>query len=190
MKFRDSGMPDEQVWDAFFNSRSILSQMEITPSVKTLIDIGCGYGTFIIPISEIIAGQAVGIDIDKEMVEICARKIKRRRIKNIELICGDISANSTLQSLNEYKGDVDYIAMFNILHCENPQELLKTAYDLININGKVGIIHWIYSKTPRGPLMEIRPKPETIVDWAEKAGLTLTRKVDLPPYHYGLVFKK
>lgn len=190
MKFRDSGMPDELIWNTFFDLRTVLNQMEITAGIKTLIDIGCGYGTFVIPISEIIGGQAVGIDIDQEMIDICTRKIKERGIKNIELICGDISVNATLHPLIKYKGDVDYITLFNILHCEYPQKLLKKAYNILNINGKVGIIHWIYGKTPRGPLMEIRPKPETIIDWAEKAGLTLTRKIDLPPYHFGLIFNK
>jgi len=38
--------------------------------------------------------------------------------------------------------------------------------------------------------MEIRPKPEMIIKWALKAGLALDKHVDLPPYHYGLVFIK
>lgn len=190
MKFRDSGMPDEQMWDAFFDPRKILCQMEVTAGIKTLIDIGCGYGTFIVPASKIIGGRAVGIDVDKEMIGVCEQKIITYGIRNAELICGDISEGATLKSLNKYKGDVDYITLFNILHCEYPQELLKTTYNLLNINGKVGVIHWIYGKTPRGPLMEIRPKPDTIVDWAEETGFTLTKKTDFPPYHFGLIFKK
>lgn len=38
--------------------------------------------------------------------------------------------------------------------------------------------------------MEIRPKPEMIVDWAIKIGFVLERQVELPPYHFGLVFIK
>ncbi|HVI40596.1 MAG TPA: class I SAM-dependent methyltransferase [Anaerovoracaceae bacterium] len=190
MKFRDSGMPNEQIWNTFFDPRSILRQMEVTANIKTLIDIGCGYGTFLIPASEIIAGHIVGVDIESEMIGVCAQKINEYDIKNAELICGDISTEVTLRSLDKCKGNADYITLFNILHCEQPQELLKNAYNLLNINGKVGVIHWIYGETPRGPALEVRPIPETIIDWAEKAGFVLTKKVDLPPYHFGLIFKK
>lgn len=189
MKFRDSGMPDEQTWNTFFDPMSILGQMEITPDIKTLIDIGCGYGTFIIPASG-IAGQIVGVDIESKMIDACAEKLNDYGIKNIELVCGDISTVATLNFLDKYKGNVDYITLFNILHCERPHDLLNNAYDLLNVNGKIGIIHWINGETPRGPAMEIRPRPETIIGWAEKTGLTLIKEINLPPYHFGLIFKK
>ncbi len=49
MKFRDSGMPVEKRWDDFFHPEEILTMMEIDPSIGNLLDIGCGYGTFLIP---------------------------------------------------------------------------------------------------------------------------------------------
>ena len=189
MKFRDSGMPDEQMWNTFFYPINILSQMEITSDIKTLVDIGCGYGTFIVPASGIVH-QIVGVDIESEMIDVCAKKLNEYGIKNVELVCGDISTEATLNFLAKYKGNVDYITLFNILHCECPQELLNNAYDLLNVNGKVGVIHWMYGETPRGPEMEIRPKPKVIIDWAEKAGFTLEKEIDLPPYHFGLIFSK
>lgn len=190
MKFRNSGMPDEQVWSAFFDPSGVLRQMGVTGSIRTLIDIGCGYGTFMIPASQIITGQVVGIDIECEMIDTCAQKLPEQGIKNVELLCGDISAEATLKSLAKFKGTVDYVTLFNILHCEHPQELLKNVYDLLDIGGKTGVIHWIYGQTPRGPSMEIRPKPEAIIEWAGKTGFALAKKIDLPPYHFGLIFQK
>ena len=189
MKFRDSGMPDEKTWNTFFYPINTLSQMEITSDINTLVDIGCGYGTFIVPASEIVR-QIVGVDIESEMIDVCARKLTEYGIKNAELVCGDISTEATLNFLNKYRGNVDYITLFNILHCEHPQELLKNAYDLLNINGKVGVIHWVYGETPRGPAMDIRPKQKDIINWAQKTGFTLIKEIDLPPYHYGLIFNK
>ena len=92
--------------------------------------------------------------------------------------------------MEKYKGEIDYITLFNILHCEEPTKLLKNIYDILNNFGKIGITHWKHEKTPRGPSMEIRPTPEMIVNWALKAGFTLEKQVDLPPYHYGLIFVK
>jgi len=190
MKYRESGMPNEQLWDTFFNSQLILNQMEIDKKIRTLIDIGCGYGTFLIPTASIISGTVVGIDIENEMIEVCKMKVHEQNITNIDLICGDISTNNTAKDLEKYKGTIDYITLFNILHCEQPLALLKNAYDIVDNNGKIGVIHWKYEDTPRGPSMEIRPIPETIIDWATKTGFSLKKYVELPPYHYGLVFIK
>jgi len=58
---------------------------------------------------------------------------------------------------------VDYVMLFNILHDERPKRILREAYRILTPGGRVGIIHWKYdSSTPRGPPMEIRPKPEKI----------------------------
>ncbi len=60
-------------------------------------------------------------------------------------------------------------------------------------SGLVGIIHWNYDpETPRGPEMNIRPRPEQCRQWAEQAGFKITGDgiIDLPPYHYGMALKK
>lgn len=53
------------------------------------------------------------------------------------------------------------------------------------------MIHWNHGRTPRGPSLNIRPKPEQVMEWAAQVGLELDGGViDLPPWHYGLKFKK
>jgi SAM-dependent methyltransferase len=190
MKYRESGMPSEQMWDTFFNPNEVLNKMGIDKKVRTLIDVGCGYGTFLLPIAELISTKVIGLDIDYEMIEICRNKIKDCDTSKIELVHGDISTDNTIKELEKYKGEIDYITLFNILHCEEPTNLLKNIYDILNDFGRIGITHWKYEKTPRGPSMEIRPKPEMIINWALKTGFTLENQVELPPFHYGLVFIK
>jgi len=190
MKYRESGMPQESLWDTFFDVSQTLEKMSINKDTKVLIDIGCGYGTFFLPIAEYINGIAVGIDIDPEMTKICKDKASSQNIKNVELIQGDITDQAVLKTLEKYRQKIDYISLFNILHCEEPVKLLKTIHNILNIEGRIGIIHWKYEETPRGPSMAIRPKPENITEWTTKVGFDLEKQVDLPPYHYGLVFVK
>lgn len=190
MKYRESGMPNEQLWDTFFNPQLILSQMDVDKSINNLIDIGCGYGTFLIPAASLVNGTVIGIDIESEMIEDCKKKVHEQNVKNIELICGDISTENVINTLEKYKGAIDYISLFNILHCEQPLELLKNVYNAVDKNGKTGVIHWKYENTPRGPSMEIRPTPEAIIGWATKTGFSLEKYIELPPYHFGLVFIK
>jgi hypothetical protein len=86
---------------------------------------------------------------------------------------------------------VDYAMLFNILHLENPAVLIGEARRILRTNGKLGIIHWNYDpSTPRGPSMEIRPKPEDCVTWAEKEGFHSPQRYDFKPYHYGIVLIK
>lgn len=190
MKYRESGMPEEKLWNTFFQPASWLRKMGVTPSIRTFVDVGCGYGTFLIPAAQIIRGTAVGIDIDDEMIERCKEKASEFNLTNLELMEGEVSDVNTVSSLPAYQGTVDYVALFNILHCEEPMELLAFAHRLLEGKGKLGVIHWKYEDTPRGPSMEIRPKPESILYWAQKSGFTLQGKVDLKPFHYGFIFQK
>jgi ribosomal protein L11 methylase PrmA len=66
MKVRDSGMPDEEAqWNQFFDPGKILQQMELTAEVNDVADLGCGFGTFSLPASQIITGKIHAFDIDE-----------------------------------------------------------------------------------------------------------------------------
>lgn len=190
MKYRESGMPEEQLWDDFFNPEQILDKMGIDKNIDTLLDIGCGYGTFLIPSANLVRGTVIGIDIEDEMINVCKKKVQNYDLKNVDLLCGDVSTKNISNALEKYKERINYITLFNILHCEQPLELLRKAYQILKMNGKIGVIHWKYESTPRGPSMEIRPTPETIIEWATKTGFSLENFVELPPHHFGLVFIK
>ena len=86
-------------------------------------------------------------------------------------------------------GSQDACLLFNILHCEEPLQVLAEAARVVRPAGSVHIIHWRYdSGKLRGPGMDIRPRPEQIVEWGVKAGLTAGPVLDLPPWHYGIRF--
>lgn len=48
MKGRESGMPEQKFWETFFNTPLILECLEINASIKTLLELGSGYGTITI----------------------------------------------------------------------------------------------------------------------------------------------
>lgn len=87
---------------------------------------------------------------------------------------------------------VDFVMLFNwFVHLDKPTNLLKEAYRILKPNGKAGIIHWDYNpKTPIGPPINIRPKPERIRQWAESVGFIFNHQFDLKPCHYAVVFEK
>src|SRR5699024_256154 len=130
-----------------------------------------------------------GIDINQGFLANSKKKIEEEKLDNIELIHGDISDEKVLAKLTN-KGKPDYICLFNILHCEDPINLLQQVSNVLTVNGRIAVTHWISQDTPRGPSLKIRPKPEQIIKWADSAGLNLEKQVKLPPYHYGLLFNK
>lgn len=180
-------MPKEKEWTQFFDPSHALSLLGLNRKIVNVADFGCGYGTFTIPAAKTISGKIYAFDIEPEMIKTVKMKAKNLNLNNVEAILRDfVSQGSGLG--NE---SVDYVFLFNILHVEKPEQLLKESYRILKLKGKVGIIHWNHdAKTPRGPPMDIRPRPEQCRSWAESVGFIFEQKLDLKPYHYGLVLRK
>ena len=185
MKIRESGMPDEKYWESFFDVQNIISRLQLDNQVNDIAEFGSGYGTFTIPAAMTIKGKIYVFDIDEEMISRLKQRVNEENLSNVIIQKTDFVGEGTLLHDNS----VDYAMLFNILHTENPIELLNEAYRILKPGGKAGIIHWIYSSaTPRGPSMKIRPKPEQCIEWMQSAGFKISGEIiSLPPYHYGMV---
>ena len=138
MKFRESGMPNEGQWSTYFEPKQVLEKLGINGEIKTLVDVGCGYGTFLFPAAELIKSKTIGIDIDEAMIEVCRRKEDEFNVANIDFIRGDISKDETLNELKALADAIDCVLLFNILHCEGPEKLLRTVYNSLGAGGKAG----------------------------------------------------
>lgn len=180
-------MPDECTWAGFFKPCDILREMELVDATSDIAEFGCGYGTFTMPASKMVRGKVYSMDIEPDLVKGVRKRSELKGLCNVVVEIRDfVSEGSGLPDES-----VDYVMLFNILHAEDPTGLLKEAYRILRPGGKVGVIHWNYDPTaPRGPPMEIRPRPEQCVEWAIGSGFELIKTYDLKPYHYGLVFSK
>lgn len=181
MKVRDSGMPEEQLWESFFNPELIIERLFGDSLEGNAAEFGCGYGTFTLEIARRTKGRLYAFDIEEEMIQKVKGRVKD--LSNVEVLLRDLENEGT--GLEDES--VQSVALFNILHGHDPLRLLKEAYRIMPEGGKVAVIHWNYDpSTPRGPEMSIRPKPEDIQRWMEKAGFGVSPVIDLPLYHYGI----
>ncbi|NDP22866.1 MAG: class I SAM-dependent methyltransferase [Paludibacter sp.] len=188
MKVRDSGMPDEKLWNDFFDTDLILSELQINSQINNLVEIGSGYGTFTIPTARFLKGKLFAFDIESDMIDYLSEKLSNHKIDNVILEQRDILTQTTGLADNS----VDYVMLFNILHHDSPTDFLDESFRILKQNGKIGIIHWRSDiSTPRGPDLSIRPKSDQIIEMIDNKRFNIAKKPFLlEPYHYGLVITK
>lgn len=187
MKLRESGMPEEEYWESLFNVELILDRMGIDAMLRDVAELGCGYGTFTVPVARRIRGVIETYDIEAAMVDRTIHRAQEAGLSNVRAEVRDVLT----EGFGGEPQTKDACLLFNILHGEEPERLLAHATQVVHPDGRVLVIHWRYDPaTPRGPSMEIRPRPEQIIESAQGTGMLrfVAPVLDLPPWHYGLRF--
>ncbi len=182
-------MPEEANWETLLDVPLILDRLSVDARLRDVIELGCGYGTFTVPVARRISGTLTTCDIDAAMVERTRQRAAATEAYNVRYVVRDVLADGFGV---EARGK-DACLLFNILHCEEPVNLLAEAARVVRPDGAVLVIHWRYDPaTPRGPSMKIRPKPEQIVSWAQQASLLEAEgpMIELPPWHYGFRLRR
>jgi SAM-dependent methyltransferase len=178
-------MPEEAYWETLLDVPLILDRLGVDVRLRNVVEFGCGYGTFTVPVAKRISGMVATYDIDPSMVERTRQRAAGVGAWNVLYFVGDVFVDG----FGGEGGSKDACLLFNILHCEEPVRLLAEAARVVRPGGAVPVIHWRCDPaTPRGPKMEIRPRPEQIVGWARETGLLEAEGpvIELPPWHYGL----
>ncbi len=188
MKTRESGMPEEATWRGFFEPREALRALGLSRDTRRVVDFGSGYGTFSLPAAGMIDGEVIGLDIEPDLIDRCRQKAREAGLRNARFECRDfVAAGSGLEDRS-----ADYVMLFNILHASQPEVLLNEARRILAPGGLLAVMHWNYDeKTPRGPAMDIRPRPEDCRRRVQECGFSeLGPTLSLPPWHYGFTAKE
>ena len=184
MKVDDSGMPDEAYWSSLFDIPRIVDWLNLRNVDAPIAEIGCGYGTFTVPIALATNSEVYAFDIDPSMIETAQKKTTQADIRNVRFYLRDIIEEGTgLES-----GSAGMVLLFNILHFDKRRVLLEEASRLLKPNGVAAVVHWRKDiETPRGPSVHLRPDQDIILESIK--GLDLFFKGNstiLEPYHWGI----
>lgn len=184
MKTRDSGMPDQDWWESFFDPDAIFDALGLRQFDGPVVDVGCGYGTFTVVAARRTAHPVIAIDIEPAMVELTAAKARQAGLHHVQCRLADV----TEDSLGVGPASTAVVLLFNLLHCEDPLAVLTSAREALRPGGRLAVIHWRSDvPTPRGPDLSIRPRPEALRALLVQAGFSIAiEPVVLPPYHFGL----
>jgi SAM-dependent methyltransferase len=178
-------MPDEQYWETLLDVPAILDAFGFGPETGEVAELGCGYGTFSVPLAARVQGIVQAIDIDPVMTARTTRRAQSAGLGNVRTQVRDVLRDG----FGLPAGSCDAVLLFNILHGEEPVQLLQQAARILRPGGVAAVIHWRSDlATPRGPTLAIRPRPSQVLAWARAAGglIPVGEPFLLPPWHYGI----
>jgi len=188
VKVTDSGMPDEIYWDSLFDHEGIVNWLELTGVAGPIAEVGCGYGSFTVPVAKKTNGKIYTFDVEPTMLEAARVKVQKEHLSNVYFYLRDVLEQGTGLESNS----IGMVLLFNILHFDEKRVMLKEASRILKHGGIVAIIHWRKDiETPRGPVVHTRPDKKEILEAV--SGLDLyfngNSKI-LEPYHWGIQLTK
>jgi ubiquinone/menaquinone biosynthesis C-methylase UbiE len=158
-----------------------------------VIDLCSGDGWFTLQIAK-IARHVVAIDIDPVMLEVARLRLTESGVSNCEYRVGNAYDIATLAPR-----PADFVFMANAFHgVSDRPRLARAVRDTLKSGGAFAIVNWHRRPReqtpilgePRGPKTELRLSPEETIEAVEAGGVGLAELVEIPPYHYGAVFKR
>ena len=88
-------MPAEDMWRTFFNPSEALPALGLRADMRNVVDLGCGYGTFSVPATQLIAGTVHAFDIEPEMVRETKRQAELGGVTNAKVQLRDFIRDGT-----------------------------------------------------------------------------------------------
>jgi len=183
-------MPTAGWWEALWsNPAGVLTAVGLR-SGTDVIDLCSGDGWFTLQIAK-IARHVLAIDIDATQLEVARHRLAESGVTNCEFIAGDAYDIAAA-------GPADFVFMANAFHgVPDRARLARAVGAALKSDGQFAIVNWHKRPRdetpilgePRGPKTELRMSPEETIKSVEAVGLKFTKMVEIPPYHYGVVFQ-
>jgi ubiquinone/menaquinone biosynthesis C-methylase UbiE len=161
----------------------------------TVVDLCCGDGYFTAPLSRIVApGTAYAVDMDPGVLDRAREEVARHGVpENCVFVLADA------RELAGYiDAPADIVVLANTFHGVPDQTALsRCVREVLKPGSGFVIVNWHRLPKeqtpvlgePRGPATGMRMSPDMVEAVVEPAGFYRERVVELPPYHYGMVFR-
>jgi SAM-dependent methyltransferase len=195
-RFPDTRQPDWDWWGRLWPTPGETLRGFGLESGDTLVEVGSGNGYFTLPAARLLDPAPVyALDLDASLLDELTRLASRQGITNVRTVHGDA------RSLTDHlPGPVDVVLVANTFHgVDDRRAFLEEVTAALAEDGRFVVVNWrdvprettTVAGEPRGPPTERRLSPAANRRLVRDAvGMTATRQVDVPPYHYGLVFER
>ena len=195
-RFPNTRQPDWDWWGQLWPTPGATLQRLGVSFDASLVEIGCGNGYFALPAARITDPAPVyALDLDETLLDELTDIADREAIHNVVPIHGDA------RDLTEHlPTPVDTALIANTFHgVDDVAGLVREVVAALEPGGCFIVVNWVarprasttVAGEARGPPMERRLSAgatETAV--FDAADCRVSRRLDLPPYHYALVFER
>lgn len=151
-----------------------------------IADLGAGTGYYSLFAGALVPkGKVYAVEIDKNFLDTIRHKIQEARLKNIEIIWGNVEK---LGGTKLADGVADAVIASNVLlQLENKDDFVLEIKRILNPNGRVLLVDWREDSVLRIKTAFSKEKALAIF---EKGGFTKDREIDAGNHHYGIILRR
>jgi SAM-dependent methyltransferase len=191
--FQGTDMPTAGWWEALWpDPAKVLASIGLKPNME-VVDLCSGDGWFTLQIAK-VARHVVAIDIDRAFLDLARLRLAESGVTNCDFVEGDAYDIAKLT-----QEPSDFVFLANAFHgVPDRPRLARAVLAALKPGGLFAVVNWherpreetTVLGEPRGPKTELRVGPEATKAAVEAVGLSSAGLVEIPPYHYGAVFRK
>jgi ubiquinone/menaquinone biosynthesis C-methylase UbiE len=155
----------------------------------SVLDMGCGTGTYSLAMAQIIGdeGRVYAVDLWAESIERLQERIDLLGVRNIKTLVADVSKAVPLPGES-----MELILMATVLHdLKEPgaqDGALAEARRLLKRHGTLAVVEFKKMPGPPGPPISIRLSPEAVDALVAPFGFRKTGLHDIGSYNYVMTF--
>ncbi len=174
--------PDREQWqkpDLIMDALGVAEGSQVA-------EIGAAGGWFTVRLARRVGpnGRVYAEDIQPQMVDAIARRVQRDNLLNVTTILGRPDDP-------RLPAPIDAALLVETFHeLEDPVALLKNIARSLKPQGRVGNVDFNPGGGGPGPAPNERVDPQSVIQAAAAAGLRLTKREEVPPFQFLLVFEK
>ena len=162
----------------------LLSEIGGVKVMTDCVDLGCGTGTFTLPMAELVGrwGKVYAVGDSQEMLDILK---SRNPPKNVMLVKADFNETGLDDAIAEF-----CLAAFILHENKEPEKLLAEAYRLLKPYGRFMVMEWRAEFDNPGPPQKIRLTMDKMEELFAGAGFKDFKSANWSDkYYYGIGVK-
>lgn len=192
-RFQNTRQPDWGWWGDLWDDPHATLRALGVDDADSVLDLACGDGFFTVPLAELVDGPVYGVDLDSDLLASLRTSAAEAGV-DVTPIAGDARHLSSLLSRR-----VNCVLLANTFHgVEQKVELASAVRAVLEPGGRFVVVNWharpreetVVAGAVRGPPTELRMAPNDTREAVEAGGFEYVETVELPPYHYGVVFER